>query len=351
MTEPDRGMSGLDLTALGVRRPILITVVNFLIMLAGAAAFLGVDVRELPNVDRPIVSVRAIYQGASPQTMDAEVTSVLENAVARVSGLRSIRSSSEENNMRMRAEFRPGVDLNIAASDVREAVSRAERQLPEDVEQVVVIKADDDARDVMQLSAFSETLSKHELAERIAKDVAPELLSIDGVADVPLSGDQPRVLRVLVDPARLAAFRLSVSEIAETLRNIRFDVPAGSYKSEGQDLIVRAYASVVEPEAIEQLHVRDGIRVADVASVFYAPMEAESYSLLDGRMVVGLGIVRQAGSNTIDISDEVKRRSRRSTSAPGTSPLSSPPTMPTTSPAHCWRSSSRSASPWRSCWW
>jgi len=308
MKEPDRASTGFDLTALGVRRPILITVVNFLIMLAGLAAFLGVDVRELPNVDRPIVSVRAIYQGASPQTMDAEVTSVLENAVARVSGLRSIRSSSEENNMRMRAEFRPGVDLNIAASDVREAVSRAERQLPDDVEQVVVIKADDDARDVIQLSAYSDTLSKYELAERIAKDVAPELLSIDGVADVPLSGDQPRVLRVLVDPAKLAAYRMAVTEIAETLRNIRFDVPAGSYKSEGQDLIVRAYASVVEPEEIERLLVRDNIRVGDVASVFYAPMEAESYSLLDGRMVVGLGIVRQAGSNTIDISDEVKRR-------------------------------------------
>ena len=290
MKEPDGGRTGFDLTALGVRRPILITVVNFLIMLAGLAAFLGVDVRELPNVDRPIVSVRAIYQGASPQTMDAEVTSVLENAVARVSGLRSIRSSSEENNMRMRAEFRPGVDLNVAASDVREAVSRAERQLPDDVEQVVVIKADDDARDVIQLSAYSNTLAKYELAERIAKDVAPELLSIDGVADVPLSGDQPRVLRVLVDPAKLAAYRVAVTDVAETLRNIRFDVPAGSYKSEGQDLIVRAYASVVEPEEIERLHVRDNIRVGDVASVFYAPMEAESYSLLDGRMVVGLGI-------------------------------------------------------------
>ncbi len=299
---------GNSLTALGVRRPILITVVNFLIMLGGLAAFLGVDVRELPNVDRPVVSVRAEYEGASPQTMDAEVTSILENAVARVSGLRSIESSSEENNMRMRAEFRPGFDLNVAASDVREAVSRAQRQLPDDVDQVLVIKADDDASDIIQLSAYSDTLSKYELAERIEKDVAPELLSIDGVADVPLSGDQPRVLRVLVDPAKLAAYRVPVTDVIDTLRNIRFDVPAGSYKSEGQDLIVRAYASVVDPEEIEQLYVRDNIRIEDIADVYYAPMEAESYSLLNGRMVVGLGIVRQAGSNTIEISNEVKKR-------------------------------------------
>ena len=302
---------GGSLTALGVRRPVLIAVVNFLIMLAGLAAIMGVDVRELPNVDRPIVSVRAVYEGASPQTMDAEVTSIIENAVARVSGVRSIQSSSEENNMRMRAEFRPGVDLNVAASDVREAVSRVQRDLPEDVEQVLVIKADDDAQDIIQLSAYSDTLSKQVLAERIEKDVAPELLSVDGVADVRLDGAQPKTLRVLVNPAKLAAYRIPITDVVDTLRNTRFDVPAGSYESEGQELIVRAYASVVDPEEIEQLYITDTVRIEDIAEVFYAPMEAESYSLLNGRMVIGLGIVRQAGSNTIEISDEVQKRVAR----------------------------------------
>lgn len=299
---------GNNLTALGVRRPILIAVVNFLILLAGLAAVFGVDVRELPDVDRPVVSVRAVYEGASPETMDAEVTGVIENAVARVSGVKSITSSSEENNMRMRAEFRPGVDLNSAASDVREAVSRVQRQLPDDVDQVLVIKADDDARDIIQISAFSNTLSQQVLAERIEKDVAPELLSIDGVADVRIDGDQPRVLRILIDPAKLAAYGIPISDITDTLREVRFDVPAGSYKSEGQDLIVRAYASVVDPELVERLHIGNNVRIEDVAEVFYAPMEAESYSLLNGRRVVGLGIVRQAGSNTIDISSQVKQR-------------------------------------------
>ena len=143
-------MKGLSsgLTELGVRRPILIIVLNLLIMLAGAASILGVDVRELPDVDRPIVSVRAVYDGASPKTMDAEITSILEGAVSRVSGVKNIESSSEENNMRMRVEFQPGVDLNIAASDVREAVNRVQRQLPDDIDQVLVLKADDDARSV-----------------------------------------------------------------------------------------------------------------------------------------------------------------------------------------------------------
>ncbi len=299
---------GNSLTALGVRRPVLIAVVNLLIMLAGLGSIMGVDVRELPDVDRPIVSVRAIYEGASPETMDTEVTSILEGAVARVSGVKSIESSSEENNMRMRAEFEPGYDLNDAASDVREAVNRVQRELPDDIEQLVVLKADDDADPIVQISAYSNTLSKQGLANRIEKDVAPELLSIPGVADVRLDGDQPQVMRVLLDPARLAGYHLSASDVVSVLREARFYVPAGSYESEDQELIVRAYASVIDPDKIKRLHIKNNIRIEDIGDVFFAPMEAESYSLLNGRLVIGMGVVRQAGSNTIEISSEVAKR-------------------------------------------
>lgn len=296
------------LTALGVRRPVLITVFNLLIIIAGIGAMMGVDVRELPNIDRPVVSVRANYQGASPKTMDSEITSIIEGAVARVSGVKNIESSSEENNMRMRVEFQPGFDLNTAASDVREAVSRIQRELPDDIDRVLVYKADDDADAIVRVAAYSDTLTKKELGQRIEKDVAPELLSVTGVADVRLDGDQPRVLRVLLNPAKLAGLRVSVSEVIDTLENARFDVPAGSYLSEDQELIVRAYATVVEPERVERLHIRENIRIEDVGQAFYSPMEAESHTLLNGRQVVGLGVVRQAGSNTIAIAEEVNRR-------------------------------------------
>lgn len=296
------------LTSLSVRRPVLIAVANLLIMLAGLASLLGIDVRELPDVDRPVVSVSAQYEGASPETMDREVTSILEGAIARVSGVRNIESSSEENSSRVRIEFEPEIDINNASNDVREAVSRVQRELPEDIDQVTVIKADDDAEAIVQLSASSSQLSKQQLAERIEKDVAPELLSIAGVADVRLNGDQPMVLRVVLDPAKMAANRISATEIIETMRNARFDVPAGAYESEDQELIVRAYASVIDPTLIERLHIRDNIRISDIGDAFFAPDKAESYSLLNGRQVIGLGIIRQAGSNTIAIADEVEVR-------------------------------------------
>ena len=125
-----------DLPSLSIRRPVLVLVANLLIVLAGLAVLVAVEVRELPDVDRPVVSVRVDFPGASPQTMDAEVISLLEGAVARVSGIYRIRSASEENNGRIHIEFRPGVDIDSAASDVREAVNRIARRLPDRVEQV-----------------------------------------------------------------------------------------------------------------------------------------------------------------------------------------------------------------------
>lgn len=297
-----------SITALGVKRPVLIIVVNLLIMLGGIASIMGIDVRELPNVDRPVVSVRAVYDGASPKTMDTEVTSVIEGAIARVSGVRNIEAASEENNARFRIEFESSVNLDAAASDVREAVNRALPDLPDDIQELTVVKADDEARSIVQLAVVSNTLSKQALAKRVEKDVSPELLSIEGVADVRLNGNQPRVLRVLLDPARMAHHRISTSEVVSTLRNARMDVPAGSYESTDQELLVRAYASVVEPELVEKIHIRDTVRIEDIGVAFYAPEEAESYSMLNGRMVIGMGIIRQPGSNTIAISNEVERR-------------------------------------------
>lgn len=294
-----------DLPALGVRRPVLVLVLNLLIALAGLAAILAVEVRELPDVDRPIVSVLPVYPGASPETMDAEVTSILEGAVARVSGVQAIRSSSEENNARIRVEFRPDVDLDDAASDVREAVSRVERELPDDLEELVVVKADQDADPIINIAAFSERLGEAELTRVVEQDIIPELISIEGVADVPLFGDRQRLLRVVLDPLRLASFRLGVTDVADVLRNAPFDVPAGSFRSEDQELIVRADASVVTAAQVEDIIIRGTTRIGDVADVYFGPEDALSYVLLDGRPVIGLGIVRQAQSNTIEISEAV----------------------------------------------
>lgn len=296
-----------DLPTISVRRPYLAVVLNLLIMIAGFGALLGVEVRELPDVDRPIVTVRADYPGASPETMDAEVTSLVEAAVARVNGVDEVRSSSEENNFRLRAVFNPNVNLIDAANDVREAVSRVERDLPSGVENLTVIKADADATPIVRLAVYSESLQIDALTQIVEDQVIPELTSVEGVADVSMYGDQERVLRVLLDPMQLASYGLSVADVANVMRNARYDVPAGSFQSREQEVLVRANASVIDPKKIEDLFVREPVRIGDVATVFFGPAKAESWVRLNGRTVLSLGVVRQASSNTIAIAEGVAK--------------------------------------------
>ena len=178
------GHQSNGLPGLSVRRPWLAAVMNLMIVIAGIAALFGVEVRELPDIDRPIVSIRANYPGASPTTVDAEVTSPVEGAVARVAGVVSVQSSSEEGNFRMRVEFRPDRDLADAANDVREAVSRIAPQMPDGVTDLFVVKAERDASPIMRIAVWSDRDAIDELSRRVDDAVVPELTAVDGVADV-----------------------------------------------------------------------------------------------------------------------------------------------------------------------
>jgi len=300
-----------DLPSISVRRPILAIVLNLLIVIAGVAAILGVEVRELPNIERPRVTITADYPGAAPETVDAEVTRPLEGAAARVAGVRSISSQSEEGGSRIRVTFASSVDINDAANDAREAVSDVRRRLPDGVESVFVVKADDEADPILRLAVWSDALEREALSERIDDTIVPEILSVPGVADVRVYGLRQRTLTVVVDPLRLASYGLSVEDVAEAVETAPFDVPAGSLETANQDVIVRADASVVDAAEVERLVIRDTTRIGDVASVFYGPAEARSRVRFNGREIVGLGVIRQPQSNTVEISEGVRRIAER----------------------------------------
>ncbi len=299
------GASAGGLAGLCVRRPYLAAVINLLIVLAGIAALLGIEVRELPDIDRPIVAVRANYPGAAPITVDAEVTSKVEAAVARVSGITSIGSASEEGNFRLHAEFRPGRDLTEAANEIREAVARIRRELPDGVEDILIIKTDVDAWPIVRIAIWSEAGGLEKLTREVERSVIPELAVIDGVAEAQIDGARARVLRVAVRPDRLAAFGISIAEVAEALRAAQFDVPVGSFEAGQLEVLVRADATVAEPSRIEALMLREHVRLGEIADVFFGRARPHSISRLDGREVVTVNIVRQARSNTVEISDAV----------------------------------------------
>ena len=297
---------GGGLPGLGIRRPWLVIVLNLLLVVAGLAALRGVEVRELPNIDRPVVSVRAEYPGAAPQTLDAEVTRVLEAAAARVPGVDSVRSASEEGTLRVHVTFRPGVDLITAANDVREAVSRASRELPAGVRNLSVIKADANAEPVMQLAVASATLPIDALTRAIQDRIEPALVAVPGVADVTLFGERERVLRVRLSPAGLTARGLAVDDVVAALGSARADVPAGSLDSAQQELLVRANASLATPAQVRALRLPGGVPLGELADVYFDPADAQAWVRLDGRTVISLGVVRQAQANTLAISEGVR---------------------------------------------
>lgn len=299
---------GRGLPSLAVRRPLLIGVINVLIIMAGVAALFGLEVRELPDVDRPIVTVRASLPGAAPETMDAEVTSVLESAVSRVAGVRDIRANSEENSTRIRLEFSPGTDLDTAAADVREAVNQVTRGLPDRVENLFVTKADNDAEAIMTVALVGQGLRTAELSRIIERDVSPELLAIDGVASLQPFGTRETQMRVVIDPLRLNRFGLTTTDVSNALRQAPFDVPVGSFGSTDQQLIVRAEATAATPELIKNIVVSGEVRISEVADVLLTPEDPTSLLRLNGAPVIGVGVVRRAQSNTIQIADAVNER-------------------------------------------
>ncbi|TQM91685.1 efflux RND transporter permease subunit [Roseinatronobacter monicus] len=268
--------------ALFVRRPILAFVFSALIVIAGLAGLFAVEVRELPNVDRPVITVTTQFSGAGPESIDREVTSRIEGAVGRVAGVQNISSSSRFGRSQVVAEFSDATDIDVAATDIRDAIGRIRNALPDSVAEPRIIKADSDSDAVMRISVTSNARSVQDLTQLVEDLVEDRLISAPGVADLQVFG------------ARNA------------LRNVSFDVPAGSLSNDRQSIQVRTTANVQTPQAFESLVLRGDVRLGDVAVVTLGPAPGETILRANGETGIGLGIIRQAQSNTLDISRNVR---------------------------------------------
>lgn len=294
------------IAALMVRRPVLAIVINMLIVVAGLAGIYGAEIRELPDVDRPVITVTTNFSGAAPETVDRELTAVIEGAVARVAGVASISSTSSLGRSRVTIEFNGDTDLNIAASDARDAIGRVVNNLPDGADEPRIVKADANSDPVMRLAVTSADLSVQDMTIFVEDVVLDKLAAVPGVADVAVYGDREKVFRVDVDQSRLAALGLTIADLRNALRNVALDVPAGSLTARSSNIVVRATADVTTPEGFETLLINDRVRFGDVATVTLGPDPGDSALRANGKSGIGLGIVRQAASNTLEISDGVR---------------------------------------------
>lgn len=292
-----------------IKRPVFATVLNLLLVVFGLAALVGLPVREYPDIDPPIVSVRTTYTGAAAEVMDSQITQIIEGAISGIEGIRSIESSTEQGTSRTSIEFNISRDIDIAANDVRDAVARVLNQLPDEADPPVVRKADSDARPMMWLNLTSQVWDSAELsdfADRVLKD---RLAVLDGVADVSIGGERRYAMRVWLDLNQLAAHRVSVLEVERALREQNVEFPAGSLDSSTRNFTVRAEGRLSSVAEFEQLVVRrDGnnlLRLGDLAQVELGVESDISQMRTNGVTSVGLGIVRQSKANTVAVSDAV----------------------------------------------
>ena len=304
-TRPEGGVATF------VRRPVLSIVLGLLIVVAGLAAIYGAEIRELPDVDSPVVTVSTDFAGASPETIDRELTAIIEGAAARVSGVKSISSSSSFGSSRVTVEFYDSTDLNVAASDLRDAISRVSRDMPEGAEDPRIVKADSDAQPVIRLAVTSDTMSVQDMTILVEDEIADRLASVPGVADVNVYGDRDKIFRIDIDPARMAALGLTVADIRNALSGVAFDVPAGSLTSNSQDIVVRATAEVQTPDDFENLYVSEKVQIRDIATVTLGPDPGDTALRANGKTGIGMGIIRQAQSNTLDISAGVREATEK----------------------------------------
>ncbi len=308
----------MTLSDLSVRRPVLATVFSLLIIAFGAIAFTTLPLRELPDVDQPIVSISTAYPGASAQVVETQITRIIEDQLSGIEGVDLIHATSRDGRSSINIEFTLNRDLEDAANDVRNAVSRARGNLPVDALEPVISKADSDAQAIMWFSLSSSTMDLVELSDFAQRYVVDRLGVIDGVANVQIGGDARRALRIWLDTSAMAARGLTVQDVETALRAQNLDLPAGYVQSQERDYQVRVERPFASPEDFARLPLRGAsgadaavVRLGDIARIEFAPVEDRRIFRGNGRDQIGLGIVRQSQSNALDVGRAVKAEVER----------------------------------------
>ena len=300
----------MKLSDMSIQRPVLAIMLSAALVLFGALGYERLTVRELPDVDPPIISVQTTLRGANPRVMESSVTDVLEEELSTVEGLRTLTSSSSEQSSNITLEFNLERDIESAAQDVRDKVNRVRGRLPEDVEEPIVAKQDADAQAFYYLSLSSSSLDLMTLSDVADRIVKQRLQTIPGVGRAQVLGERRFSMRVWVDPSELAARGLTVQDVATAIRTRNVEVPAGRIESSRREFTVRSLGELKSPLEFADLAVSntDGVlvRLGDVARVEIGPENERSAIRYNGIPAVGVGVIRQSKANLVDVADSIR---------------------------------------------
>ena len=301
------------LTDISIKRPVFATVMSIVLVIFGLVIFNKIAVRELPDIDPSIVTVRTIYKGASAEIVDSQITQKIEDIVGGTPGLSTIDSRSEDGRSVVRMEFEPGVSVDEATNDIRDRVSRIIDFLPDNAGRPEIFKTSEGNQVAIWLRLRSQNLNDLELSDYASRYLKDYFSSVDGVGQIILSGEKEISLRVWINPSALSARDLTVSDIESVLLKENIELPAGRLESKRIDLNIKVdknYKNVEDFKNLPIKRARDGslVRLKDVARVELGPLNLRTLFKGNGFPVVGIGIYQQSNSNTIAVVDGIKKK-------------------------------------------
>ncbi len=293
-----------------IQRPVLATVVSLVLVIFGLFAFERLTVRELPDIDRPVISIGTVYRGASAHIIETEVTQIIEDAVSGIEGISTLTSTSREESSVVRLEFSVERDMDDAANDVRDLVSRAVRNLPEEADPPRIAKSDADARSIMWITMTSERMSGLELTDYGERFLVDRLSIVSGVARVRIGGARRYAVRIWLDRRALAARQMTVQDVEQALRAQNVSLPSGRIESVQREMSVRTDSRLRTEAEFRNVVIKEEqgyfVRLGEVAKVELGAENDRTDLRISGVPAVGLGVVKQSKANTLDVANGIR---------------------------------------------
>ena len=305
----------MNISELSIRRPVLSTVLTLIILLFGIIGYSYLGVREYPSVDNPIISVSCSYPGANADVIENQITEPLEQNINGIPGIRSLSSVSQQGSSRITVEFELSVDLETAANDVRDKVSRAQRYLPRDCDPPTVSKADADAMPILMVALQSDKRSLLELSEIADLTVKEQLQTIADVSSVSIWGEKRYSMRLWLDPIKMSGYGITPIDVKNAVDKENVELPSGSIEGNTVELTIRTLGLMHTAEEFNNLILREDnnriVRFSDIGRAELGPADIKSYMKMNGVPMVGIVVIPQPGANHIKIADAVYERMKQ----------------------------------------
>ena len=302
----------MSLSSTSIKRPVLAIVMSLVVIIFGLIGLASIPVREFPSVDPPNINVRTSYPGANAEIIESQITEILEASINGIAGIRVLTSTSSDGSSNINVEFELGVDMESAANDVRDRVSRVQNRLPRDCDPPTIIKSDADANPIIMLAVRSDSrnlLDLSDVADRLFKE---QLQTVPGISEISIWGEKRYAIRIFLDPAKMAAYGLTAADVRTQVTAENVELPSGTIEGTSINLSIRTLGLIRTPQEFEDLIIREvngrPVKIGDIGRAEITAQDERSITKYNGLPCVILSVLPQSGANHVEISSLFRAR-------------------------------------------